>query len=160
MSDIVISPVIRADLDLLHNAMQELSAALGDRHVADIAALEAGGFGPEPAFRAQLARRSGVVVGALVYSPLFSTTRGGAGLYVSDLWVAQSARGCGLGRRLLARALSDAEARGGACFVKLSVYDDNPLAQRFYHQIGFDAQPLEFNMILQGAALNALKGTP
>ena len=46
MHDIDIHPVTRTNLPLLHDALQKLSAALGDRHVADIATLEAAGFGP------------------------------------------------------------------------------------------------------------------
>lgn len=161
MSDLVlIRPVAKADVPLLHEALEQLSLALGDRHVADAAALEAAGFGPHPAYRALLALSQGKPVGALVWSQLFSTTRGGAGLYVSDLWVAPAARGNGLGKRLLARALVEAGKLGAAHFLKLAVYDDNPLAHRFYRDIGFSAQTGETSMILHGPALDILKGQP
>lgn len=147
--------VTRADLPVLHMALQRLSQALGDTHVAGLDELETAGFGLAPAYRALLALRSGDPVGALVWSPLFSTTRGGAGLYVSDLWVADGVRGSGLGRRLLARALTET---GNARFIKLAVYDDNPDAQGFYRRLGFAEQPKETNMILHGQALDTLKG--
>ena len=96
-----------------------------------------------------------VAVGALLASPLFSTTRGGAGLFVSDLWVDAGLRGTGLGQRLLACALREWEP----AFVKLSVYDGNESAQGFYASAGFAAQD-DTNMILHGAALDRLKGQP
>ncbi|MGB5557992.1 MAG: GNAT family N-acetyltransferase [Paracoccaceae bacterium] len=158
MHDAAIRSVTKADLPLLHDALQRLSVALGDRHVADISALEAAGFGPHPSYRALIAVSDEQPVGALVCSPLFSTTRGGSGLYVSDLWVAPSMRGRGLGRRLLSRAVADAETTWGPQFIKLVVYDDNPDAQAFYRRLGFAAQPAEFNMIVHGSALDRLKG--
>ena len=158
MQDIRIKPVTRDHLPLLHDALTQLSAALGDRHAADLETLEAAGFGPRPVYRALIATKGDQPVGALVCSPLFSTTRGGAGLHVSDLWVAQSARGCGLGRRLLAHALADAQSTTPARFIRLAVYDDNPAARQFYHRLGFAAQPAESNMVLHGAAFERLKG--
>ncbi len=159
MQDIDIRPVSRADLPLLHDALQQLSATLGDRHAAGLAALEQAGFGPHPAYRALLAVQANRPVGALLCSALFSTTRGGGGLYVSDLWVAPDCRGRGLGRALLARAVAQAQATSGAHFVKLAVYDDNPQARRAYQRLGFAAQPTETSMILHGPALDSLKGT-
>ncbi|MEZ5778623.1 MAG: GNAT family N-acetyltransferase [Paracoccaceae bacterium] len=158
MQDIDIHPVTRADVPLLHEALTRLSQTLGDRHVADIPALETAGFGPHPAYRAMIAVMDGEPVGALVCSALFSTTRGGGGLYVSDLWVAERVRGRGLGQRLLAHAVAQAQITWGAHFVKLTVYDDNPQAQRFYRRLGFAPQDNEANMVLHGPALDSLKG--
>ena len=158
MHDIDIRPVDRADLPLLHDSLQQLSTALGDRHAADVAVLEDAGFGPHPVFSALLALMDGRPVGASVFSALFSTTRGGGGLYVSDLWVAPSVRGRGLGRKLLAHAVAQAQATWGANFVKLAVYEDNPQARRFYQRLGFAAQGTETSMILHGPALDSLKG--
>lgn len=45
-----------------------------------------------------------------MFSPLFATTRGMAGAYVSDLWVAEPWHGARLGQWLLA-AVRDAAAR-------------------------------------------------
>jgi GNAT superfamily N-acetyltransferase len=86
---------------------------------------------------------------------LFSTTRGGLGLFVSDLWVDADVRGQGLGQRLLGRALRE----WAPVFVKLSVYDDNAGGHLFYTRAGFAAQD-DTNMILHGAALERLKGQP
>lgn len=152
---ISIFPVAREDVALLHAALTRLSDDLGDKHMASLPALTEAGFGSDPSWRAVLATREKAPVGALLASPLFSTTRGGVGLYVSDLWVDKSERGQGLGRRLLAAALHEWQP----VFVKLSVYDDNANARAFYARSGFAAQN-ETNMILHGAALDRLKGQP
>jgi ribosomal protein S18 acetylase RimI-like enzyme len=102
-----------------------------------------------------LARQGDDPVGALLASPLFSTTRGGLGLFVSDLWVDANTRGQGLGQRLLAHALRE----WSPVFVKLAVYHDNAAAHAFYTHTGFAPQG-DTNMILYGAALDRLKGQP
>lgn len=144
-----IKPVSPADIPLLHQSLGNLSRDLGDRHLASLEALTEAAA----TWRALLAMEGEVSVGALLAAPLFSTTRGGAGLYVSDLWVAEVMRGQGLGRRLLAAALTE----WAPVFVKLSVYADNEAGQAFYERLGFDAQT-ESNMILHGTALERLKG--
>jgi ribosomal protein S18 acetylase RimI-like enzyme len=95
-----------------------------------------------------------------VYSPLFSTTRGWAGAYVSDLWVAAPARGQGLSVRLLAAVRNRAQAQWAAGFVRLAVYHDNPRAVSFYTTLGFVAASAETSMTLEGAALVAIGEEP
>ncbi|WP_050527812.1 GNAT family N-acetyltransferase [Pseudorhodobacter aquimaris] len=145
-----IYPVTKADIPMLHQALAQLSQDLGDQHMASLAALTAAA----PLWRAILAVDE-APKGALLATPLFSTTRGGVGLYVSDLWVSAEARGQGLGQRLLSAALQ----QWRPVFIKLSVYDDNTRGRAFYERAGFVAQD-ETNMILQGAALDRLKGQP
>jgi GNAT superfamily N-acetyltransferase len=153
--EITISLVACEDVGLLHQALMQLSDDLGDTHMASLSALEAAGFGVAPAWQAMLALRAGVPVGALLASPLFSTTRGGLGLFISDLWVDAGMRGQGLGQRLLGCAVRE----WSPLFVKLAVYNDNAGAQAFYARAGFAPQD-DTNMILAGAALDRLKGQP
>ena len=103
-----------------------------------------------------VAEADGAVVGAVVFSPFFSTVRGGAGAYVSDLWVSEATRGSGLGRRLLAAARDAAGAEWGARFLKLAVYLDNPRARAFYIRLGFAPHDGEVYLTLGGPALAAL----
>ncbi|QCO55699.1 GNAT family N-acetyltransferase [Pseudorhodobacter turbinis] len=145
-----IFPVTTADIPLLHEALTRLSQDLGDQHLASLSALTAAA----PTWRALLAVDHSPI-GALLATPLFSTTRGGMGLYISDLWVSEEARGQGVGQRLLAAALQEWDP----AFVKLSVYDANLRGQQFYERVGFSAQD-ETNMILNGVALDRLKGQP
>lgn len=147
--NITISPVTRADVPMLHHALSQLSSDLGDAHLASLDSLTQA----SDTWRALLAVEGTIPVGALLATPLFSTTRGGLGLYVSDLWVDGRLRGQGLGARLLAQALNE----WSPVFVKLATYQDNASAQAFYSRLGFAAQR-ETNMILHGAALDRLKG--
>ncbi len=131
---------------------------MGDTHRATEADLLRAGFGPQPAFHAALAEQAGEVVGAALYAPLFSSTTGGAGAYVSDLWVAEGLRGQGLGERLLAFVRDQAATDWGAIFLKLAVYDDNPRAEAFYARLGFTLHDGVRYLMLKGAPLEAMGG--
>lgn len=160
MQNWVIRRVEIQDLPLLDGALRALSEDLGDTHRADIELLERAGFGPTPAFHAQLALDgTGTLGGAIVFSPTLSTTLGVTGFYVSDLWVAPSARGSGLGRRLLARAGEFAEVSWGASYLKLSVYDASKDARQFYDRLGFVGRHDETTLFLDQIGLSALKDT-
>ena len=147
------------DIPLVDDMLRALSVDLGDRHRADNRELASAGFGEHPAFHAQIALdNDGQGVGIALYSPVFSTVLGSAGLYLSDLWVATTARGHGLGQQLIAAALCDATQRWHAHYVKLAVYDDNPRALAFYERLGFrDRSDGEQTLILSGDALDAMR---
>ena len=102
MGEIAIRRAVAGDAERLNDALRRLSEDIGDSHAGTPALLARAGFGDHPAFRALLAENASTIVGAALYSPVFSTVRAGAGAYVSDLWTAPEARGKGLGRRLLA----------------------------------------------------------
>lgn len=157
MDGIEITRVLREDAGRLHWALSCLSRDLGDRHVTGPDDLLRHGFSDPPAFLALLASRNDETVGALVASPVFSTTRGGVGLYVSDLWVAENARGAGLGKRLLAAAPELAPDDWTVTFLKLAVYHDNPGARRLYERLGFEPRGNETVFDLQGPALANLR---
>ncbi len=159
MDGIAIRPARVEDVDLLDAALRALSADLGDTHRATAEDLRAAGFGTAPAFRALLALRGGSAVGAAVFSPLYSTTRGVPGAYVSDLWVAASARGAGLGVRLLTAVRDEARALWGAGFLRLAVHEDNVRALAFYRGLGFAPHPGETSLLVAGAALDRIGET-
>lgn len=152
----------KADAEKLNAALMRLSEDIGDDHGASAEDLIRHGFGPSPAFHALLAEKDpgGEVLGVIVYSPVFSTVRASAGLYVSDLWVSGETRGSGLGKRLLSAALQAAPKDWTVGFLKLAVYEDNPSARAFYDRLGFSHDPNETYLTLAGSALNALKETP
>lgn len=153
-----IRPAAPDDLDRLFAALAALAGDLGDPFQATRAGLAAACFGRVPAAVALLAERGEETVGACLVSPVFSTSWGSAGAYVSDLWVAPAERGSGLGRRLLAHAARLAAEDWGAGYVKLAVYEDNPRAAAFYARLGFAFQTRERTAILGGAALATLTG--
>jgi ribosomal protein S18 acetylase RimI-like enzyme len=135
----------KVDAEKLNAALMRLSEDIGDDHGASAKDLIRHGFGPSPAFHALLAERDpgGEVLGVIVYSPVFSTVRASAGLYVSDLWVSGETRGSGLGKRLLSAALAAAPQDWTVGFLKLAVYNDNPSARAFYDRLGFSHDPNE-----------------
>ncbi|WP_071674011.1 GNAT family N-acetyltransferase [Nioella nitratireducens] len=158
MDTVTIRPVEEADLPLLDSALRALSDDLDDPHRAGMKALRAAGFGPCPAFHALLALDGADMVGAIMFSPVFSTVRGVPGLYVSDLWVSDAARGTGLGRRLLAAAAARACALWGAGYLRLDVYDDSAGAQGFYNRLGLTPMTGQQTLALSGDGFDRLKG--
>lgn len=159
MQDFIIRPVEKVDLTLLDTALRALSDELGDKHMASIELLEQAGFGPTPAFYALIAvNASDTLCGTVVYSPVMSTTLAATGCYVSDLWVAKAARGCGLGRRLLTQAADVSRVQWGANFLKLAVYDGSTKARQFYNRLGFTERQGETTLFLDKAAGDTLTG--
>lgn len=154
-----IRPADEGDLPRLDEGLRRLAEGLGDPYRASIPDLRQAGFGTRPAFRALLAETGDALSGMALYSPVYSTMRGTAGLYVSDLWVAEEVRGQGLGRRLLADAAEDAARLWNARFLRLVVYNDNPAAQRFYRRLGLAADEREILMTLDKDGFDTLKGT-
>ena len=147
------------DIETIDTLLRALSEDLGDHHLATIDTLRQSGFGENPAFHAQIAfsTENNTPMGIALYSPLFSTTSGGSGLYLSDLWVAPEQRGTRLGSRLIAAAASDAAERWQACFVKLPVYTDNLAAIAFYDRLGFaTSESTDCYFLLKGEALTTL----
>ena len=156
---IVLRSAKSEDIAHIDNMLRALSEELGDRHVATIDTLHQAGFGKTPAFHALLALTSedNKAAGIALYSPLFSTTIGGAGVYLTDLWVAPAQRGTGLGSRLVAATAIDAAERWQARFVKLAVYADNSSAIAFYERLGFIASSSEDRYLtLREGALDSL----
>lgn len=156
MADITIRLAEEDDMERLDTALRHLSEAIGDPHGATPGQLREAGFGTHSTFRAQLAEAGDAVVGAALYSPVFSTVRAGAGVYVSDLWVAETVRGAGLGQRLLAAVARDAATVWGAVYLKLVVYDDNARARAFYDRLGFTASRDETTLALDAAGFASL----
>ncbi|MCG6856976.1 MAG: GNAT family N-acetyltransferase [Salaquimonas sp.] len=159
MTEITIRRAGANDVERLNEALRSLSDDIGDSHGGTPELLVQAGFGDHPAFRAMLAEARDDIVGAALYSPVFSTVRAGAGAYVSDLWIAAEARGQGLGRKLLAAVADDARTVWNACFVKLAVYDGNRKARAFYDRLGFAASTGETTLTLDESGLAALKNT-
>lgn len=155
MDDVTIRKAVRSDAARLDMALRHLAETLGDPYNTDLATLTAAGFGPDPAFGAVLALDQGDrIVGLAMFSPVFSTVKGGRGVYVSDLWVSGDMRGRGLGPRLIAGVAAVGRPR----FMKLAVYDSSPGARRFYDRMGFVPMAGETIMILDESGLDALKG--
>jgi len=124
------------DCGLLLRLIRELAAyeRAPDAVVATEADLRRHGFGPQPQFEAILAFLDGEPAGAALFHTRFSTWLGRPGLYLEDLYVTETARGHGVGRRLMARLAAIAVERGWGR-IDFHVLDWNP-AREFYHRLG------------------------
>jgi GNAT superfamily N-acetyltransferase len=102
--------------------------------VATEADLVRHGFGAERQFEAIIAFLEGEPAGVALFHARFSTWLGRPCMYLEDLYVAEAARGHGVGRRLMARLAAIAIERGWGR-LDFQVLDWNP-ARRFYRRIG------------------------
>jgi GNAT superfamily N-acetyltransferase len=97
-------------------------------------------FGKEPAAEILLAYEGDEPVGFALFFRNYSTFLGRPGLYLEDLFVVPSARGRGVGRRLMHRLAQLAVERGYGR-VEWAVLKWNTDAIRFYEYLG--AKPME-----------------
>lgn len=154
--DIEIVSATRDDAGAIHALLRALAAALNRPHDVqskpeDIAHY---GFGLSPVFETILAKRKGIAVGLVLYFYEFSTWRGCPGVYIQDLYVDDSLRGSGLGRRLLAAVSARAQEKQ-ATYMRLSVDVGNDEGLGFYGRLGFTA-PHEQTLVLEGAHFSDL----
>lgn len=118
----------------LIRALAAYENMLDQAHITEADVLR-DGFGAQPCFECLLAEVGGDAVGLAIHRPSYSTFDGRPGLYVEDLFVSDSARGLGIGRRLMTRLAAIAQARG-CSRMSLAVLHWNP-ARAFYGRLGF-----------------------
>jgi GNAT superfamily N-acetyltransferase len=107
-----------------------------DAVIATEAQLCEHGFGEKPQFEALIATLDGEPAGMALFHTRFSTWLGAPTLYLEDIFVRETARGHGVGRRLMARLAKIALERGWGR-IDFHVLDWNP-ARGFYQKLGFD----------------------
>ena len=154
-----IRPAEERDLEALGIALERLSQDLGDPHRAGTDTLHRALFGMPQATWAQVAEGTGGIAGVVLFAPVFSTVRGGAGVFVSDLWVESAQRGRGLGLALLRSAANTAGVLWDAGFMRLSVHDNNARARALYQDMGFAPASGEAVMVLTGQAFQQVRRT-
>lgn len=122
------------DAPELNRMLASLSDHLKDTHRASDGSIEhAIGSGLVHAVIAEQQN----AIGTALFSPVFSTTQGSFGAYVSDLWVDERYRDQGVGSAIIDAVLARSAEMWDGRFVSLSVYDTNTNAQRFYASRGF-----------------------
>jgi len=119
----------------LIRALAEYENLSGYVSISEAAVLR-DGFGDRPRFECLLAEIAGVVVGFALFYHTYSTFAGRPELWVEDIFVAEAARGRGVGRALMTRLAAIALERGCA-HLALSVLHWNP-ARDFYRRLGFE----------------------
>jgi len=147
------------DIPAIHAMVVALASAVGahQKVTSSVEDLRRHGFSDPPGFYALIAERDAVPVGMCLYFFSFSTWRGTRGIYVQDIYVAESERGSGLARRLIAEAARRAGDQG-AQFLRLSVDRENWAARKFYRKIGLRHAANECIYMAFGEEFDALKG--
>ncbi|MGO4706700.1 N-acetyltransferase family protein [Microvirga sp. 2MCAF38] len=145
---IVIREASIPDFETVAAMLRKLGAHVGASPkvtAADLAAFGPGGRGHTEIL---VAEEGGAIVGIALYSIVFSAWRGRPGIYVSDLFVEDSARGTGLGTRLLRAAVAREISRGCA-YLKLDVDKSNAAGLSFYEKRGFKLSDHDHTMVLE-----------
>lgn len=150
------------DSGLIAEMLYQLAADIGDADIyrGNQEAIAQYGFGPERRFYCLIAEAdhsaTGLAAGFALYFPTFSTTRGEPGIYLQDLWVAESARGKGVANKLIQATSRLGSEEFGATHLTLTVYNDNPSAMKFYQSMGFHLGDREKHAALDGALFQEL----
>lgn len=113
------------------------------------------GFGERAGFCAFVAEEAGAVLGMATCSRRMITGWNGPVIYLQDLFVEKAHRRRGIAGALMARVAAYARDLGSP-IIELTVRADNPAAQNFYRQRGFEFLPQCLTYVVGGAELAAL----
>ena len=147
----------REDVPVIVSLIRELAVYEKLEHLATAtpARLEAELFGDKLTCECLIGEQDGEPVGFALFFHNFSTFLCKKGLYLEDLFVRPSARGTGMGKRLLQRLAQIAVERDCGRF-EWSVLDWNVDAQAFYAKMGATMLPDWRICRVTGDALQAL----
>jgi len=147
----------RADLPVIVALIRELAVYEKLEHLATATPerLEPELFGAGAVIECLVGEQDGEPVGFALFFHNFSTFLCKKGLYLEDLFVRPSARGTGMGKRLLQRLAQIAVERDCGRF-EWSVLDWNVDAQAFYAKMGATLLPDWRICRVTGDALQAL----
>jgi GNAT superfamily N-acetyltransferase len=126
----------KQDLTAVLDLVREL--ALFEKAPAQVTntveSMEEDGFGKNPVFSFLVAELNNTIVGISVYFTKYSTWKG-KGLYLDDLYVTESHRGKGIGKKLFDATINEAK-RINAKQMHWQVLDWNTPAIEFYKKYG------------------------
>ena len=147
----------RADVPVIVELIRELAVYEHLEHLATAtpARLEVELFGDRPSCECIIGEHAGEPVGFALFFHNVSTYLGRKGLYLEDLFVRPTARGTGMGKRLLQGLAQMAVERECGRF-EWSVLDWNVDAQAFYQRMGATLLPDLRICRVTGDALQAL----
>ncbi len=150
----------REDVPVIVELIRELAVYEHLEHLATAtpARLEIELFGDRPTCECLIGEQDGEPVGFALFFHNFSTFLCRKGLYLEDLFVRPTARGTGMGKRLLQHLAQVAVERACGRF-EWSVLDWNVDAQAFYQRMGATMLPDLRICRATGDALQAL-GAP
>jgi GNAT superfamily N-acetyltransferase len=141
-SHVTVRPWRREDAPMLLGLMRGLAAFEGYEEAFAVTeeALLAAGLGPSPAFAALVAERDGVLLGMAITYEQPWTYDLKPWVVLKELYVAQSARGAGVGTALFGAVIEAAKARG-ASRLNWTVLRGNDAAAAFYRRHGGRPDP-------------------
>lgn len=143
-----------ADVPDMLRFLAAMAQEAGETVGSTEASLLTHGFGATPRFQGLIAEGPNGPLGLILYFPEYSTWRGEMGLFVQDIYVSPQGRGLGLGRKLLAAAMANAD--WAPQFLTLIVAHQNSSARAFYDALGLTPRDQADQLILEGAGLSAL----
>lgn len=133
MTDVTIRRAQARDAATLLALIQALAAYEG--HAGALLTDEATLAADCERYGAYLAERDGVALGFVSFTVGYSIWWGGEYLALDDLYVADAARGAGVGERLMHAIAGECLSRGYR-YARWTVERDNAGAQRFYGRLG------------------------
>lgn len=147
-NNIVIREAVKADLETVAAMLRRLGHHVGAK--PKVTAEDLAVFGPPGRghFEIFVAEEKGEILGILLYSILFSAWRGRPGIFVSDIYIEDKARGMGLGTCLLRAAIAK-EAPRDCAYLKLDVDKENESGLSFYRKHGFKVSEADHTMVLE-----------
>ena len=131
-----IRPARPQDAEAIAALARDLNIHVGsDSHGFEADDVRRDGFGKDPAFEVIVAEQDGAVVGYTLLHPSYESGWGARGVFMADLFIAEAARGGGIGRRLVQAAARRTREKGGRymCWVTDT---DNAEARAFYKRLG------------------------
>jgi GNAT superfamily N-acetyltransferase len=134
---LTIRPATRDDVSQLLELIRGLATYEKKRHKAVVTEndLLRDGFGPQPKFRALIAKWDREAAGYASFFYFYSTFQGRPALFLEDLFVPEQLRGNGIGKSLLVAVCKLAVEEG--CFaLRWEVLDWNRPAISFYEKLG------------------------
>jgi ribosomal protein S18 acetylase RimI-like enzyme len=104
-----------------------------------------------------VAEDAGLILGLCLWTMTYSSWRGCAGIYISDLYVLPHARGRKIGEKLLRGTIAESQ-KLGAGFIKMEVDVGNEGGARFYEKLGFKHKQDDRIFILEPDGFEFLAG--
>jgi ribosomal protein S18 acetylase RimI-like enzyme len=141
-----IRPMRRGEEDAVATMLRQLPKDLGLAVVPKVTGKSL--RDAEGLARVTIAENSGLLVGCCLWVLTYSSWRGAKGIYISDIYVMEHARGQKVGDKLLHRVAVEAQALG-ASFFKLEVDVTNSKARVFYERRGFKYKAEDQLMFLE-----------
>jgi diamine N-acetyltransferase len=116
-------------------------------------------FGRRRILSCVLAELDGAIAGFAAWQPSFDMETGSSGLYMSDLFVQETARRHGVGRALM-QWLAREALRGGGAWLGWGVMKSNAEAQAFYRAVGGGPVEVEIYSVACERVLGRSKAPP